>query len=239
VKSVLLIPTYDEKDNITPLLQAIAELAIPGLEVLVVDDCSPDGTAEAVDIFARDHAFVSLLCRAGSRGRGNAGREGYLTALARGADLILEMDADFSHHPRYLPALIAAADEYDVVLGSRFVSGGEDADRARWRKVVTLLANFYIRVMFGISVRDANSGYRCFRRQALERIDPASLQSAGPAIVQEVLFRAQRRGLRVGEIPVVFTDRVRGDSKLGFRQLYQGYVAVLRLRVQELLGRSR
>jgi dolichol-phosphate mannosyltransferase len=234
-----VIPTYDEKENITPLLEAIADLSIPGLEALVVDDCSPDGTSEAVETFARGHDFVLLLRREGPRGRGNAGREGYLAALDRGADLILEMDADFSHHPRYLPALIEAAGEYDMVLGSRFVSGGEDADRALWRKIVTLLANFYIRVMFGISVRDANSGYRCFRRQALERIDPASLRSAGPAIIQEVLFRAQRHGLRIGEIPVVFTDRIRGDSKLGFRQLYQGYVAVLRLRMMELLGRSR
>ncbi len=239
MKIIVMIPTYDERENIVDLLEAIAELKIDGLEALVVDDDSPDGTSSVVSEFASAHPWVTLLTRKTDKGRGHAGRAGYLKALEDGADLILEMDADLSHHPRYIPDLIAAADENDVVLGSRFVGGGEDADRAPWRKIITVLANFYIRVILRIPVHDCNSGFRCFRRSALERIEPATLRSAGPAIVQEVLFRAERRDLRVKEVPVIFTDRVRGSSKLGFRQLYQGYVAVLRLRMGELLGRGR
>lgn len=235
---MVIVPTYDESENIVPLLEAIGALAVPGLEVLVVDDASPDGTAALVRNFARQRPFADVLERAGPRGRGHAGRDGYLAALDRGAELVIEMDGDLSHDPHYLPQLIAAADSHDVVLGSRFVPGGSDTDRALWRRVLTIAANFYIRVMFGIAVRDANSGYRCFRREALEKIDPKRLRSPGPAIVQEVLFRAQRCGLRVGEIPVVFADRARGDSKLGWPELWQGYVAVLRLRVRQILGRE-
>jgi dolichol-phosphate mannosyltransferase len=236
---VVIVPTYNESENVVPLLEAIRELGIAGLEVLVVDDASPDGTASLVRAFAERHPFAGVLERSGPRGRGHAGRDGYLAALARGADLVIEMDADLSHDPRYLPDLIAAARTHDVVLGSRFVAGGSDRDRALWRRVVTLAANFYIRVVFGIGVRDANSGFRCFRRAALEAIDPKGLRSPGPAIVQEVLFRAKRCGLRVGEVPVAFTDRAHGDSKLGWGELWQGYVTVLRLRARQLLGRER
>jgi len=238
LKTVVIVPTYDESENVVPLLEAIRDLAIPGLEVLVVDDASPDGTAALVRDFGERHPFAGVLERTGPRGRGHAGREGYLAALARGADLVIEMDGDLSHDPRYLPQLIAGAEKHDVVLGSRFVAGGSDTDRALWRRAVTVAANFYIRVVFGITVRDANSGYRCFRRDALLAIDPTRLRSPGPAIVQEVLFRAHRVGLRVGEIPVAFVERVHGDSKLGWLQLWQGYTTVLRLRVRQLLGRE-
>jgi dolichol-phosphate mannosyltransferase len=238
LKTVVIVPTYNESENVVPLLEAIRALRVPGLEVLVVDDASPDGTASLVRSFAERHPFAGVLERSGPRGRGHAGRDGYLAALACGADLVIEMDADLSHDPRYLPDLIAAARSHDVVLGSRFVAGGSDTDRALWRRVVTLAANLYIRVVLGIGVRDANSGFRCFRRAALEAIDPKGLRSPGPAIVQEVLFRAERCGLRVAEIPVAFADRARGDSKLGWGELWQGYVTVLRLRVRQLLGRE-
>jgi len=234
VKTLVVVPTYDEADNVVPLLEAIGKLGVPDLEVLVVDDASPDGTADAVRAFARANPWASVLVRSGPRGRGLAGREGYLAALARGADFVLEMDADLSHDPGSIPDLLAAAREHDVALGSRFVGGGRDVDRALWRRLLTRAANAYIRVVFGIGVRDANSGFRCFRRAALEALDPASLASTGPAIVQEVLFRAHRRGLRVVEVPVVFRERRRGGSKLGWPALWQGYVTVLRLRLREL-----
>ena len=239
MKVVVIVPTYNESENVVPLLEAIRDLEVPGLEVIVVDDASPDGTAALVRAFAQQHPFADVLERTGQRGRGHAGRDGYLAALDRGADLVIEMDGDLSHDPRYLPQLIAAAADCDVVLGSRFVPGGSDTDRALWRRVVTVAANFYIRIVFGIGVRDANSGYRCFRRAALLAIDPARLRSSGPAIVQEVLFRAERCGLRVGEIPVAFVERARGDSKLGWGELWQGYVTVLRLRARQLLGLER
>lgn len=239
MKTVVMIPTYNERENVGPLLAAIQALAIPGLSALVVDDASPDGTAEQVRAFAAEHPFADVLVRRGPRGRGHAGREGYLEALARSADVVIEMDADLSHDPRYIPDLLAALDSCDVALGSRFVPGGRDTDRALWRRLLTIAANAFIRTVFGTRVRDSNSGFRCFRRQALEAIDPKSLQSEGPAIVQEVLFRAHRLGLRIREVPVVFSDRSRGDSKLGWGELWQGYWAVLRLRARELLDRVR
>lgn len=239
MKTVVTVPTYNESENVVPLLSAIEALGVPGLEVIVVDDASPDGTAERVTDFARHHPFADVIDRTGPRGRGRAGRDGFLAALARGADFIVEMDGDLSHDPRYIPDLLAAAERHDVVLGSRFVAGGSDTDRARWRRLLTLAANAYIRIVLRTSVRDANSGFRCFRRTALEAIDPATLRSPGPAIVQEVLFRAHRRGLRIHEIPVIFCDRERGDSKLGWLELWQGYWAVLWLRVRQVLGRER
>ncbi|MGH0036843.1 MAG: polyprenol monophosphomannose synthase [Myxococcota bacterium] len=239
MKTVVLVPTWNESENVVSLLDAIGELAVPGLEVLVVDDASPDGTADQVRAYAETHPFASVIERRGERGRGHAGREGYLEALARGADRILEMDADLSHDPGSIPALLAACESRDVVLGSRFVSGGLDKDRALWRRALTRAANLYIRVLFGVEVRDANSGFRCFRREALLAIEPEKLASPGPAIVQEVLFRASRAGLRIGEIPVVFTDRVRGSSKLGWPQLWDGYWTALRLRARQLLGLDR
>jgi len=234
-----MIPTYDERENVGPLLEGLAALGLPGLEALVVDDDSPDGTAEEVRRLSDRHPFADVMVRRGPRGRGHAGRDGYLAALERGADRVIEMDGDLSHDPRYIPDLLAAAERHDIVLGSRFVRGGRDTDRALWRRALTVAANLYIRLVFGTTVRDSNSGYRCFRREALEAIDPKSLASPGPAIVQEVLFRAHRRGLRIGEVPVVFSDRARGDSKLGWGELWQGYVTVLRLRLRQLLGRGR
>lgn len=243
MKSIVLVPTLNESENVPSLLEAIGALEIADLEVIVVDDASPDGTADRVREFrATDpvrNDFASVLVRTGPAGRGHAGREGYLEALDRGADLILEMDADFSHDPRYLPDLIAGAEALDVVLGSRFVPGGLDKDRALWRRVLTRAANFYIRVLFRIDVHDANSGFRCFRREALLAIDPLSLNSPGPAIVQEVLFRAGRLGLAVGETPVVFIDRLHGDSKLGWPELWDGYWTALRLWARHKLGRDQ
>ncbi len=238
MKIVVFIPTYNERENVVPLLDGLRALEIDGLEALVVDDASPDGTAACVREYAERHPFAGVLERKGPKGRGLAGRDGYAAALARGADRILEMDGDLSHDPAYVPDLLLACEQADVALGSRFVGDGSDADRAAWRRVLTLAANAYIRFLFGMSVRDANSGFRCFRREALETIDPGSLAAVGPAIVQEVLFRAHRRGLRIAEVPVAFVERAHGDSKLGWRQLWQGYSTVLRLRFRELLRRA-
>ena len=234
MKVVVVVPTYNERENIGDLIAALLDLGIEGTRVLVVDDGSPDGTGDAVRAAARDRAGVELLARSGERGRGLAGRDGFLRALEMGADRIVEMDADFSHDPRHVPALLAELDRgADVALGSRFVAGGAERKRVWMRRLITRMANAYIRVMFGIPIRDSNSGFRAFRRAALEGIEPATLASKGPAIVQEVLFRATRRGFRVVETPIVFVDRERGRSKLGFAQLMQGYIAVLRLRAGE------
>jgi dolichol-phosphate mannosyltransferase len=181
-----------------------------------------------------------VIRRASPRGRGLAGREGYLAALERGADAVVEMDADFSHDPELLPKLLGELQAgADVVLGSRFVPGGSDDDRGWVRRAITVLANSFTRSVLGLGVGDCNSGYRGFRRTALEAIDPASLTSKGPAIVQEVLYRAHRAGLRIVEVPLRFVDRQHGDSKLGVGLLLQGYLAVLRLKAGELIASRR
>jgi dolichol-phosphate mannosyltransferase len=228
---VVVVPTYDERENIEALIEALCGLGVPGLSVLVVDDDSPDGTGDVVRRIAARRPGVSLLARRGPRGRGAAGRDGFLRALDMGADIVVEMDADFSHDPRAVPRLIARLDEgADIVLGSRFVEGGAERDRGAVRRAVTRLANAYVRAVFGIAVRDTNSGFRAYRRDALERIDPATLTATGPAIVHEVLLRAVRARCRIAETPILFVDRARGHSKLGPLQLVQGYLMILRLR---------
>ena len=227
---VVLLPTYDEAENIEPLARELLGLAVPGLEVCVVDDGSPDGTGKIVEDLSARAPGVRLLSRAGlPRGRGLAGRDGFLDALARGAEFIVEMDADFSHQPRHLPDLLEALKSCDVAVGSRLSRGGGD-DRGPSRRILSSLANAYARVLLGLPIRDVDSGYRAFTRAALESIEPRTLRSRGPSIIHEFLFRASRRGLRVREIPIAFVDRKKGDSKLDWRKLASGCLFVLRLR---------
>lgn len=236
VRSVVFIPTYNEAENIERLVREIRR-TVPEMEVLVVDDESPDGTGVIVDRLAAADPRVHVLHRPPPRGRGLAGRDGYLRGLTMGADAVLEMDADFSHDPALLPDFLKRLEQgADVVLGSRFVPGGRDVDRSWGRRVLTVLANAYVRIVLGLPIGDCNSGYRCFRREALEAIRPETLTSTGPSIVQEVLFRVHRARLRIAEIPLSFVDRKDGESKLGFRQLLDGYLMILKLKVRELMG---
>ncbi len=238
MRPVIFIPTYNEAPNLERLVREIRQI-VPSAGIVVVDDQSPDGTGEIADRLAAADDAVHVLHRDPPRGRGLAGRDGYLAALDLGADVVLEMDADFSHDPRLLPRFFAAIENgADVVLGSRFVTGGSDEDRSLWRRVVTVLANGYIRVVLGVPVGDCNSGYRAFRREILEAIRPESLTSIGPSIVQEVLYRVHRAGARIDEIPLEFVDRKDGESKLGLGLLLDGYVMILRLRILALLGRN-
>jgi dolichol-phosphate mannosyltransferase len=239
VRTVVVVPTYNEAPNLERLVGEVRR-ALPDAHVLVVDDRSPDGTGEVADRLAAADARVRVLHRDPPKGRGLAGRDGYLAALGTDAEAVIEMDADFSHPPALLPRLVAElAGGADVVLASRFVPGGSDRDRGWARRAITVLANSYIRLVLGMAVGDCNSGYRGFRRAALEAVRPGTLVSKGPAIVQEVLFRAHRAGLRVVEVPLEFVDRRLGDSKLSLRLLLDGYLMVLRLRLSELRGRNR
>jgi len=237
VKLVATIPTWNEIENIASLAEAVLAQD-PRLEVLVADDNSPDGTWKLVAELAAKNPRIHLLHRTTDKGRGRAGRAAFAWALDHGADFVFEMDADWSHHPRHLPAMIGALEGgADVVLGSRRVPGGEDVGRTALRRAITAASNLYVRLLLGLPVRDCNSGYRGFRRAALEAIDVRHAFSPGPAIVHELLYKARLRRLKIVEVPIRFQDRERGTSTLTFRTLLRSYVTILRLKWLALTGR--
>ena len=228
---IIMIPTYNERENIGDLIREILTLRLDlDLVVLVVDDDSPDGTADVVAEVGRRDPRVRLLVRREERGRGLAGREGFKRALGLGASFVIEMDGDGSHEPRSIPALLAGVREHDFVLGSRFVAGGKDADRSLPRRLITLLVRRFIRRLFRVPAHDVSSGFRCFRREVLERVDPDSLVSSGPSIVLEVLYKAHRLGFRSGEVPIVFVDRKKGRTKLTGRTLMKTFFMAWRIK---------
>ena len=231
-----MIPTYNEKENIKNLIDNIMRLKISNLHIAVVDDNSPDGTWKIVQEISKKNKNVHLLLRKKDKGRGYAGRDGFIYCLKKGADVVVEMDADMSHNPKYIPKMIEELKNADLVLGSRRVEGAHEVGRSFIRRIITFLANLYIRIILGLKVKDCNSGFRCFKREVLEGIKPEKLESKGPAIVQEVLFKAHLKGFKIKEIPITFIDRVKGRSKLGIPQLVAGYFMVLKLKIQHIFG---
>jgi dolichol-phosphate mannosyltransferase len=230
---VCTLPTYNEAENILPLAYELLALG-PEVYVLVIDDDSPDGTWCVVAEAAQGEPRLRLLHRKSDRGRGRAGRDGFVEALRMGARIVVEMDADHSHQPQFVPLLIERLKrrgfEVGLVLGSRHVAGGKDADRGLLRQTLTKLANQYIRVLLGVTVRDCNSGFRCWRAETLRAIRVESTFSQGPAIVQELLFKTARARIGIAEVPIEFQNRLHGQSTLTLRVLLQGYTAVLKLR---------
>jgi dolichol-phosphate mannosyltransferase len=230
-KVVVMIPTYNERESIGPLVQDILALPIEhDLRVMVVDDDSPDGTAQVISDIGRRDPRVRLFLRTEKRGRGLAGIEGFRKALDLGADYIVEMDGDGSHQPAFMPSLLNAAQRRDLVLGSRFIGGGKDADRPSYRRLVTFLARHFIRLLFAVPVHDVSSGFRCFRREVLEKIDLESLFSTGPSIVLEILYKAHRLGFTIAEVPIVFIDRKRGQTKLTGLTLWKTLLMAMRIK---------
>ena len=232
-----MIPTYNEKENIKNLISQIFDLKIKNLHIVVADDNSPDGTCKIVQEISRKNKNVHLFLRKKDKGRGSAGKDGFIYCLKHGADIVVEMDADMSHDPKYIPPMLKELKNADMVLGSRQVKDGKEIGRSRIRRIITHLANFYIRVMLGLNVKDCNSGFRCFKREVLEKISLEKLESKGPAIVQEVLFKSHLKGFKIKEIPITFIERTKGKSKLGIAQLAAGYFMVLKLKILSRLGK--
>jgi dolichol-phosphate mannosyltransferase len=215
-RALVCVPTYDEKDNVGPIVEGILAAA-PGVEILVIDDDSPDGTGRIADGIAARDRRVHVLHRAGKEGLGKAYLAGFAWALERGYGLVLEMDADFSHDPRYVPALLERAREADLVLGSRYVPGGGTVNWGLGRRLLSRGGSLYARTILGIPVRDLTGGFKCFRREVLETIDLPTVGCSGYAFQIELTYRAIRRGFRVAEIPIVFVDRRVGHSKMSRR----------------------
>jgi dolichol-phosphate mannosyltransferase len=215
-EALVCLPTYDEAENVEPICRAILA-ASPALDVLVIDDNSPDGTGAIADRLAAEEPRIQVLHRAGKEGLGKAYLAGFAWALERGYRLILEMDADFSHDPRHLPAMLAAARDADLVLGSRYVPGGGTVNWGLGRKLLSRGGSLYARTILGLSVRDLTGGFKCFRREVLEAIDLGSVSCTGYAFQIELTYRSIRRGFRVVEVPIVFADRQVGQSKMSRR----------------------
>jgi dolichol-phosphate mannosyltransferase len=225
---VVVVPTYNEKENLPVLAQGI--LAHPDFRLLVVDDGSPDGTGAVADELARKFpGRVDVMHRAGPRGLGLSYIDGLQRALESGADLIFQMDADLSHNPEHLPALAAGAEQYDVVIGSRYLTGVSVVNWPLHRIFLSAFANRYVRAVTRISVSDCTSGFRCWRREALARLPLNKMVSNGYAFIVEMLFEASRRGCRIGEVPIIFIERKQGQSKVSGRVLAESLIVPWRL----------
>ncbi|HYI81056.1 MAG TPA: polyprenol monophosphomannose synthase [Thermoleophilaceae bacterium] len=234
----LILPTYNEAENIERIVAAaLPQLAATGLEhrILVVDDGSPDGTGQIADrLAAENSAAVEVLHRTSKDGIGPAYLAGFRRALAGGADLVMEMDSDFSHDPVDIPRLVAAAERADLVLGSRYVPGGGVTDWGLLRRVISRGGSLYARLLLGIPVNDLTGGFKCFRRSVLETLDLAAVAADGYGFQIEMTYRTIKAGFRVEEVPIVFRDRRAGTSKMSARIAVEAFwkVPLLRFRVR-------
>jgi dolichol-phosphate mannosyltransferase len=227
---IVTLPTNNEADNVRPLIAEILALG-ENFEVLVIDDDSPDGTWKIVKELAAEIPRVHLLHRTHERGRGTAGRDGFKWAVENGAEAVVEMDADYSHRPRHIPAMIEALERgADVVIGSRLVPGGGEVGRGAGRRIITVLANFYIRVVLWLPIRDCTTGFRVFRGSVLGKIPWDRVESTGPEIVQEILLFARAQGVKMVEVPITFEERAAGTSTFNAKIAVRSLLAVLRFR---------
>lgn len=237
METLVIIPTYNERENIGEMLGRLLELPCR-LDVLVVDDGSPDGTAALVRSVMANEPRVHLLERPRKMGLGSAYRDGFRFALEHGAEYVFEMDADFSHDPAVVPRFLEVAQEADLVLGSRYLDGKVTV--VNWpldRLILSYSANLYTRIVTGLPVHDATGGFKCFRRRALEAVRLDQVQSDGYAFQIEMSFKCWKRGMRIREIPIVFTDRRAGVSKMSRHIVWEAAGLVWRLRFLSLFGR--
>jgi glycosyltransferase involved in cell wall biosynthesis len=233
----VIVPTYNEKGNITPLVRQLLALPID-LGVIVVDDNSPDGTGEIADRLAAEHpGRMQVVHRAGKLGLGTAYIAGFKRAIAEDADLIITMDADFSHPPEKIPELVAKAQSgCDLVIGSRYVPGGQAVECTLPRKILSWGANAFARSLLGLKAHDTTAGFRCYRREVLASIALDEIFSNGYSFLIEMLYKVQRQGWRVGEVPIVFHNRQQGVSKISRDEIYKALSTVLRLFRRRLSG---
>lgn len=236
-RGLVITPTYNERKNVARLVE-LTLAQDPRLDILIIDDGSPDGTGDVADDLARDHDRVHVVHRAGKQGLGTAYLEGFRWGLARDYAWLFEMDADFSHDPAHLPQFLEAIEEYDVVLGSRYLDGRVTV--VNWpvgRLLLSYFANVYARSVTGLPVADATSGYKCFRRAVLEAIELDRVESEGYAFQIEMSLRAWKKGFRIGEIPIVFVDRTTGESKMSKSIIWEAVWKVWKLRLLTVIRR--
>jgi dolichol-phosphate mannosyltransferase len=240
VRVVVCLPTYNERDNLEPMVRALDDVFRRqelDARVLVIDDSSPDGTGELADRLTGEFRFLSVLHRPKKEGLGPAYLAGFVWALATDADRIVEMDCDFSHDPEDLPRLIAATENADLSLGSRYVQGGGTRNWGLARRAVSRFGSFYARILLGVGIRDFTGGFKCFRRSVLEGIGLERISTKGYAFQIETTYRALKVGSRVVEVPIVFSEREAGKSKMSRGIVLEAVTKVPALRLRALMGR--
>ena len=236
-RTLVVTPTYNEKDNLQRFVDAVRG-ALPGADLLVVDDASPDGTGQLADAIAARDSHVRVMHRAGKQGLGTAYIQAFTRGLADGYDRFFEMDADLSHDVRYLPGFVQALDDgYDIVIGSRNIPGGGVEGWGLGRHFISKGGSFYSRTILGLGVKDLTSGYKAFSRRALQAIELKDVHSNGYSFQIELTYRAVRRGMRVKEVPIVFVDRTAGHSKMSRKIFVEAIGMVWKLRLDGLRGK--
>ncbi|MBU1164527.1 polyprenol monophosphomannose synthase [Patescibacteria group bacterium] len=232
-KIYIIIPTYNEKNNIGTIIDEIFNLHIDNLNILVVDDNSPDGTGQLVDDLKSKYSNLHILHRQGKMGLGTAYVAGFKHALKAGADLIFEMDADFSHKPEYIPQFLEKIKSCDLVLGSRYTRGGKIINWNLMRRLISRFGNIYAQVILFLPIKDLTGGFKCYKRQVLESIDINELSSVGYNFQIETTYRAYQKGFKIKELPITFTERQIGTSKFEFKIIIESFLKVLFLRFKK------
>ena len=235
-RALIIFPTYNERDNIKKIVHAVLPLD-PRIHVLVVDDSSPDGTGEIADQLAAQEKNVNVLHREKKEGLGRAYIAGFKWAIENKFDFIFEMDADFSHGPEYLKDFLRTIQEYDLVIGSRYISGVNVINWPMSRLLLSYFANVYTRIITGLPLRDATGGFKCFRREVLEAINLDDVNSTGYSFQIEMSLRAWKKGYRIKEIPIIFVDRIAGQSKMSKKIVREAIWMVWWLRIKSILGK--
>ena len=238
MRALVVLPTYNEILNIEPMLRSLREL-VPEVDLLVVDDASPDGTAAVAREVARELGHIDILSRPAKSGLGGAYRAGFAWGLERGYDHVVEIDCDFSHDPHDLPRLLAQAEHYDVVIGSRYVRGGSIPKWSLLRRLISRGGNRYASVVLGLGVADSTAGYRVYSARALAMIDYESVRADGYGFQIEMTYRARRSGASIIEVPISFSDRTRGDSKMSSAIVLEALLLVSLWGAQRLVGVAR
>jgi dolichol-phosphate mannosyltransferase len=229
MKTLIIIPTYNELENLPPLLKEIFSYA-PTTDLLIIDDNSPDGTGALADRISKEDPRLHVLHRAGKLGLGTAYIAGFKYAIAHGYDAVFEMDADFSHNPLYLPDFLKKIQQADLVIGSRYIKGGSTPNWSVSRRLISGCGNIFARIVLGMPVHDCTAGYRCYRRTVLERIGLDTIQSQGYGFQVEMAYRVQTLGFKIAETPIVFMDRRVGQSKMSRKIVFEAFSYVLRAR---------
>lgn len=228
MKYLIILPTYNEKENIEKLVPRVLSVD-DKINVLIIDDNSPDGTGQLADWLAKENSRIKVMHRQGKLGYGSAYVQGFRYALKKGYDLIFQMDADLSHDPKYIPELIKKSEKYDLVLGSRWVKGGGVVGWPIYRYLMSWGANLMVRVLLSLKPRDITTGYRCYRREVLAKINLSGIVASGYAFLEELIYRVQGAGFTIGEIPIIFVDRKIGKSKIGIAEIITSFKAIFKL----------